>query len=528
MEWKKINQCKKGKDYKLSKIFSIDQRIITYLDSLGLKNEKQISQFLYPKIGRITDVSELEALRKVIRVLNQAIMNNRYIRIICENSIEGIFTLLILCKVLSTICIKFEITFLDEHSNYEVKPRHISDLNVNEQIIFFIGKIDLDEVLIALIKKNNLIAIALNDQNESLTVNDISIKESNFAESTFYLRLLEAYAHNTTIDDFDTEIISCCISILAGNNIMLDDNRIITTYGVELLNRKSNKLFEYLRNRLNLHKYTYTNIENCLIPLLENIKNFSGINELYILLNSNNVNKGRWNKHIRLNNKRNKKIENLVQESYNIIESRNDNNKFPVIVVGDFPIHFQEDVVKRITNRYSRTSIVLDKIGNGSIQIHPKDDKDQIYNNLNRFCLFDSYNKKLKLKPNHYFYQDIINTFENINLTNRIKDGYNFKYLDTICIRDFPNNLLEDICLLEPFGKGNPTIKFKSTSVIPTNVTKVNEDIIILEFNDTQAFFINRYGYYRKLLLYNPIDIIYCVHSFKPNVLFKIIDIKFK
>lgn len=117
---------KKADFYNIGKQFGIDPVIARLIRNRDLIEEKEIEQYLYPSVSQLQDPSLLKDIDKASNLLMEKIKRGDKIRIISDYDVDGIMSNYILLKGLEK---------LNANVDYEIPDRMIDGYGINQRII---------------------------------------------------------------------------------------------------------------------------------------------------------------------------------------------------------------------------------------------------------------------------------------------------------------------------------------------------------------------------------------------------------
>jgi single-stranded-DNA-specific exonuclease len=286
---------------------------------------------------------------------------------------------------------------------------------------------------------------------------DISLPKSLFNE------LLELAAVGTIGDIVD----------LGGG-----ENRIIAKIGLEHLNNPTNKGFRILRECLGLvdKEITSYTIGYMYVPIINasgRLKSAQLAADILISEDENFI-RERANELIQLNEQRKEFTEKGTESVDTIIKKNNYNDKYTVFVVYDDTVHESVAgiIAGRIKEKYNRPTIVLTGSSKAGI-IKGSGRSIEEYNIFEEVLKIKEYTVSFGGHP-----MAIGMALEEKNLgifiekINKLSPLQNIKLVDKLIIDCSPNirniniNLVKDIKLMEPFGKGNTAPVFAKKNIL--------------------------------------------------------------
>lgn len=544
---RKNNQGKKSNDNSfldISKKLGISKLISKILTNRGIEDVDMANKFLDNNVDRLQSYEHMRDLIKAGDILKDKIDNKLPIRIVGDYDVDGVMSIYILYKILKR---------LDANVDYVIPNRINEGYGINKEIVEKAKKEGIDTIItcdngISALRevkraKDLGLTVIITDHHD-LPFKDIGgnreyvIPEADavidpkhpnckypFKElcgAGVIFKLIEYLGDLYSIprNQINNLLEYVAIATICDVVDLVDENRIITKYGLKLINSTENIGLKALINQSEItNKIGVYHIGFLIGPMI----NASGrLDTAYIalelLLSEDELDaKTKAQELKRLNDERKYLTEKGTENIIDIIESTSlKDDKILIVYNPDIHESVAGIIAGRIKDIYYKPTIVLTQ-GRKGIKGSGRSIKEyNIFEELTKckelLDVFGGHPMAAGLSLDYSKIDPLRNKLNNIsNLTE--DDLIRKVYIDLGLPIEYVNyKLIEELSILEPFGKGNPKPIFGEKNLRINRLFKlgINKNVLkmmlesskgtIIEgilFNDITSFedsIINKYG----------------------------------
>ncbi|NLZ83973.1 MAG: single-stranded-DNA-specific exonuclease RecJ [Clostridiales bacterium] len=514
----------------------VSEVVARCLVNKGLTEPDEINAYLNPDINNLYDPLLMKDIEKAVDILIDKIGSNKAIRIIGDYDVDGVISTYVLYQTLSK---------LGALVDYEIPDRIKDGYGINSNIVKEAFNDNIDIILtcdngivamdvIQMAKDMGMIVIVTDhhnlyedDEGKTLlppadaVINphrpDCEYPFKNLCGAAIAYKLMEALLRAYNVEDkkaFLDELISfVAIATVCDVMDLVDENRIIVNYGLKLLQNTSNNGLLALMETSGIDKSSLSSFHLGFVigPCLNASGRLDSAKKgLELLLSSSKdeavimaeVVKG-------LNNLRKDMTQENVDKAVRIIEDNGLlNDKVLVVYLADCHESIAGIIAGRIKERYHRPTLVLTDAMDG---VKGSGRSIEQYNMIEEL----SKHRDLMIKlGGHPMAAGLSLSSENVEILSR-KLNEDCSLTEDMLIPkvsidvELPlgyvsEQLINELKLLEPFGKGNEkplfaerNLRIKSGFILGKNasgirlkvINKFNKEIDALYFGDLNSFF---------------------------------------
>ena len=494
----------------------VDYNIINILTNRGIKNKKEIIEFLNPKISNLESPQGLYNINKALDIIIQAIKNNSKICIYGDYDVDGITSTSILylaLKKLNHNNIFYYIPLRDE--GYGLNKNAINEIkNSDTDLIITVdcGINSFEEV--EYIKKLNM-KVIITDHHDiagrlpmaHACINP-KIEDNNYSfpslagVGTIFMVILELYKKLLTPEEAYEFLDLVALGTVADIMPLIKENRILVKYGLEKMKETKNLGLKCILEKLELYGKDLTpgNISFKIAPIFNAAGRLSDAKIVVKLLISDNINEiNTLVDNLIFNNSNRKKIQDsIIEEVLNKIEENKDYEEDILIAHSPEYHHGLIGIVAaKVVETYYKPSIIMEEnldegIAVGSCRSIEGFNITRALSYVSKYLIkfgghANAAGFTLKLEHLDDFKREIknyakkqlkgISLIKNINIDMRIpaqKISYEF---------------IQSLNLLKPFGFGNPTPILMTKNCIIHNPSRIGNNGDHLKFDIDQKGF---------------------------------------
>lgn len=525
---KKEDFIKIANDHRISEVLA------RLLVNRGLVNSEDINAYLNSSTDTMHNPHQLKDVDYACDILEEKIRSNTRIRIVGDYDVDGVVSTFLLFTALSRV---------GANVDYEIPERMKDGYGININIIKAAKEAGVDTIItcdngIAAIEqiryaKEIGMTVIVTDhhdipfvENEGVRTevlppadaivnpkqHDCNYPFPSICGAVVAFKLIEVLYERFHVDKEETKKLLAYAAIATVCDVMdlVNENRVIVKYGLNLLRNTDNKGLEALMelHQINTFKLSAYHLGFIIGPCL----NASGRLEtakigLSLLLEQDGDSARKIAAQLKeLNDKRKDMTARGLEEAIEIIETTDlINHKVLVVYLPDCHESLAGIIAGRIRERYHKPAIVLTKAHEG---VKGSARSIEQYNMFEELTKCKEYLDKfgghpmaagLSLKEENV---EPLRTALNQRTELTEEDFINKISIDVLMpIGYVKEELVEELELLEPFGKGNekPVFAEKNLSIIKADILGKNRNTLKLKVE-------NQYGKRMDALYFNQID----------------------
>lgn len=509
--------------YKLDNLtnqLGISETVAKLLVNRGVYKIEDAKKFLSPKVDYLHNSKDMKDLTKSVELLKNNIEDNKRILIVGDYDVDGVISTYVLYK-----CLKK----LNANVSYHIPDRIKEGYGINETIIKKAKEDKIDLIItcdngIAAIEQIKLakdlgIAVIITDHHDipfiedekgnrkfvipeaDCVVNpkqlDCNYKFKGLCGAGVVYKIMEALFKEYNINKEEVINLLQYIAIATVCDVvdLVDENRIIVKKGLELLNKTENiglnALFEETGVKdKNISVYTLGFVIGPSINASGRLEQAFWALELLL---SKDVNKAKElaEKLNELNKERQDLTKEGLDKAISIIEeNRMQNNKVIVVYIDDIHESIAGIIAGRVREKYNLPSIVLTKAHDGA---------KGSGRSIEEYNMFE---ELLKCKDllgkfgGHPMAAGMSIPIENIDdFRRRLNEVTTLTDEDVVVkvqidigltLSKISYELIDEISLLEPYGKANPkpTFGMKKLKLLEAKILGKNRNVLKLKLTD--------------------------------------------
>lgn len=478
-------------DYKnISKKFNISELLAKLLVNRGVTDFRSIEKFLNPTLDKLYDPSLMKDLNKAVEILKDKIINKKKIRIVGDFDVDGVMSIYILYTGIKRC---------GGLVDYVIPDRVNEGYGINNQIVEQAKEDGIDTIItcdngiaaieqIELAKDLDLTVIVTDHHDIPFVIDectgekrilhtkadavinpkqeDCNYPFKNLCGAAVAYKLIERLYNifNFQPSDIYPFLEFVAIATICDVVDLIDENRVIVKTGLELLNNTKNIGLKALINETGIEgkKIGVYHVGFIIGPSINASGRLdSAIKSLELLLSIDEEEAKNIAKELReLNDERKRLTEDGVKRIINTIDSTDlKNDKVLVVYEPSINESVAGIIAGRVKDKYNKPTIVLTKGKEGVKGSGRSIEEYNIFEELSK-C------KDILLKfGGHPMAAGLSLAEEHIStLRKRLNDNTNLSnedlipkiYLDMELPIEYINfKLIDELKLLEPFGKGN-------------------------------------------------------------------------
>lgn len=525
---------KKEDFIKIANEHNISEVLARLLVNRGLTSSEDINAYLYSSTDTMHNPHQLKDVDYACDILEEKIRSNTRIRIVGDYDVDGVVSTFLLYTALSRV---------GANVDYEIPERMKDGYGININIIKAAKEAEVDTIItcdngIAAIEqiryaKEIGMTVIITDHHDIPFVEDEGIRTEvlppadaivnpkqhdcnypfpSICGAVVAFKLIEVLYERFHVDKEETKKLLAYAAIATVCDVMdlVNENRVIVKYGLDLLRNTDNKGLEALMelHQINTFKLSAYHLGFIIGPCL----NASGRLEtakigLSLLLEQDGEKARKKAVQLKeLNDKRKDMTARGLEEAIEIIETTDlINQKVIVVYLPDCHESLAGIIAGRIRERYHKPAIVLTKAHEG---VKGSARSIEQYNMFEELTKCKEYLDKfgghpmaagLSLKEENV---EPLRTALNQRTELSEEDFINKISIDVLMPLGYvKEELVEELELLEPFGKGNekPVFAEKNLSIIKADILGKNRNTLKLKVE-------NQYGKRMDALYFNQID----------------------
>ena len=484
----------------------INEKIKKILQDRGYTTDDDINKFLYPKMEYLQNPYLLKGMEETISTICNAIKGNNKILIYGDYDVDGVTSTSLLFSFLQKIGAT-NITYSVANrfnEGYGIGKRAIEkaiDDGVKLIITVDCGTKDIDSIDIA--RRAGVEVIVTDhhepDNNNLPNANIIlnpKLEEGNIftelAGCGVVFKLIQGICVKMNIDFKEEILLLACIGTVCDIVPLINENRIITSCGLKLLEESSSAILglKSLIEVLKLKKTTITDILFLIGPCINAAGRLDDATYAIDLLLTNEEEKAiKLATHIKnLNEERKMMCKKTVEEAYAMIEENKCTN---VLYNPSWHQGILGIVASRCVEYNNRPSIILtekDGFITGSARSNNNIDLYSALCGCKELLLrFGGHTmaagislEKKNLEEFKLKFEEVIKRLNGDNKTqNEIKEDLE------ISLEDIDDGLIEGLKLMQPFGIGNENPIFKSKLAV-SEIQEYEHNYKVIAYNSTK------------------------------------------
>lgn len=525
---------KKEDFLKIAKENHVSEVLARLLVNRGFTTNEEITSYLRPNVEAMHDAHQLKDVVKACDILEDKIHNGTRIRIVGDYDVDG---------VVSTFLLYTALTRCGANVDYEIPERMKDGYGININIIKEAKEAQVDTIItcdngIAAIDqiryaKEIGMTVVVTDHHDIPFVEENGVRRevlpeadavvnpkqpdctypfSSICGAVVAYKLIEVLYERFGISKEETRKLLEYAAIATVCDVMdlVDENRVIVKYGLELLKNTQNKGLSALMelHQINTYRLSAYHLGFIIGPCL----NASGRLEtakigLSLLLEQDGAKAREIAANLKeLNDKRKDMTARGVEEAIEIIESTElMQDKVLVVYLPECHESLAGIIAGRLRERYHKPAIVLTKAHEG---VKGSARSIEQYNMFEELTKCKEYLGKFGGHPmaaGLSLAEDNIEPLRNAlnERTTLTEDDFINKIsIDVqMPLGYVKEELVEELELLEPFGKGNekPIFAEKDLTIIKASILGKNRNTLKLKVE-------NQYGKQMDALYFNQID----------------------
>nr|WP_294492769.1 single-stranded-DNA-specific exonuclease RecJ [uncultured Anaerosporobacter sp.] len=525
---------KKEDFVKIANEHHISEVLARLLVNRGLANSEDINAYLHSSTDTMHNPHHLKDVDYACDILEEKIRGNTRIRIVGDYDVDGVVSTFLLYTALSRV---------GANVDYEIPERMKDGYGININIIKAAKEAGIDTIItcdngiaaieqIGYAKEIGMTVIVTDHHDIPFVENEVVRTEvlppadaivnpkqhdcnypfPSICGAVVAFKLIEVLYERFHVDKKESKKLLAYASIATVCDVMdlVDENRVIVKYGLQLLKNTDNKgLFALMElHQINTFKLSAYHLGFIIGPCL----NASGRLEtakigLSLLLEQDDEKARKVAAQLKeLNDKRKDMTARGVEEAIEIIETTDlINHKVLVVYLPDCHESLAGIIAGRIRERYHKPAIVLTKAHEG---VKGSARSIEQYNMFEELTKCKEYLGKfgghpmaagLSLKEENV---EPLRLALNQRTTLTEEDFINKISIDVVMPLGYvKEELVEELELLEPFGKGNekPVFAEKNLTIIKADILGKNRNTLKLKVE-------NQYGKRMDALYFNQID----------------------
>lgn len=498
---------------KLSQSIGVSEFLCKLLVNRDVVDEKEMKKFLLPTIDKLYSPVQLKDMDKAIKILVEKIKNRDKIRIVGDYDVDG---------TISTFLLMTGLKRCGANVDYIIPDRIVDGYGININIIDDALKNGVDTIITC---DNGISAIEqINYAKEKgLTViitdhHDIPFEEENgekryinvkgdavinpkqlecnypfekICGATVVYKLIQALYEEYNVPNEENYGLLQFVAIATVCDVvdLVDENRIIVKIGLEQINKTSNKGLIQLIKETRLEGKNITTyslgfvIGPCINATGRLDKAYKGVELL--LADSDEKICALAKELVELNKERKDMTIEGVEQTINIIEQTSIKNDKVLVVFND-EIHesIAGIIAGRIKEKYNAPTIVLTKSEKGVKGSARSIEEYDMFKELTKckslLTKFGGHPMAagLSLESDNI---DLLRTTLNNNTVLTDEDLIPKVYIDmAVSLKDINYDLINEISILEPFGKANPKPLFgeKNVSIMSAKILGKDNNVL--------------------------------------------------
>ena len=284
----------------------VDYNIINILANRGIKNKKEIIEFLNPKLSNLESPQGLYDINKALDIIMQAIKNNSKICIYGDYDVDGITSTSILYLALKKlnhdnifyyIPLRDEGYGLNKNAIDEIKKSNTDliitvDCGINSfEEVEYIKKLNMKVIITDHHDISGRLPIAHACINPKIEENKYSFP-SLAGVGTIFMVILELYKKLLTPEDAYQFLDLVALGTVADIMPLVKENRILVKYGLEEMKKTKNLGLKCILEKLELYGKDLTpgNLSFKIAPIFNAAGRLSDAKIVVKLLISDNIN----------------------------------------------------------------------------------------------------------------------------------------------------------------------------------------------------------------------------------------------
>lgn len=518
-----IRPIPRDRDIKIENV-PIDNDVLKILYSRGIKTKKEIYKFLNSKLDNLGNPYDLEDMEKTIKIITEAIKENKNIWIYGDYDVDGITSTSILylsLKELGAKNVNFYIPIRDEGYGLNNEAlKKIKEAGGDLVITVDCGIVSFNEIDFA--NSINLPIIITDHHNlqgknvpNALAVINPKRKENKFGVDflagvgTIFMVILALFEFYEKKEEAYKYLDLVAIGTIADIVPLLEDNRIFVKYGLDMLPFTKNKGLSYLLYKLFKNndtpkiEYSTYDVGFIIAPVFNAAGRLTAAKTVVTLLISDNMREieAIVAELINRNFERKELQNNIIEMVEKNIQEKKLNEDFIIV---DYSPRYHHGVIgiaaSKIVDNYYKPVIIMEEkadegVAVGSCRsIENFNILEALQSMPELFLKFGGHSGAAGFTistKNIEIFRKKINDFARKKLTE--KDFIRKINIDKqIPIQKISYEFFKTMELLKPFGFGNPSPTFLTRGVLLENVRYIGENKNHIMFDFEQKGFHNR------------------------------------
>lgn len=466
---------------------------------------KDFDRFLNPDFYKdMHDPKDLNDIKKATQIIINAKKNNEKIGIFADYDADGVPGAALLAKILEKLKIDYEFYIPSRNEGYGLNEKGIKKLynqKVKILITIDLGITGKKEVILA--KKLGM-KVIITDHHEiienlypksadAIVHTHISkrYKNKDLAGGAVVYKILQYLVKQYKLINLNEQkwlLDLPAISTICDMVPLIGENRVIAKYGLMVLAKTKNiglkKMYEIIQ--IDPNNISTYHIGFLIGPRINAPGRMTNANSSFLLLTTNDSKKAKdiANKLNQINLIRQQKLEETINKAIKEIKNKNLNKNKIILIKGkNWPIGIIGLVASRITEKYSRPSIVFSEI-DGVLKGSARSiDEFEIISNIAKLkkilISFGGHAKAAGIAIKKENWNEFCKKMQEI-ADKEILDIYLQKKIKIDYIlepKDVNLNLIKNIKKIEPYGIGNPRPIFQMNNLSVLEVRKIGKKL---------------------------------------------------
>lgn len=453
-----------------------------YLYSQRYNTRRKIHEFLNPSVEQLHDPFLLQDMEKAVQRILKAIQTHEKVMIFGDYDCDGQTSTALLYRALVSIGANVDYRVPLRSEGYGLKPSAIDQISSDDiSLIITVDNGSSAHAALAKAKKMK-IDVIVTDHHEVLQGNPecyafINPKRKDNIYPCHYLagvgvalKVVQALFSIIYGDDWKSYIYDyldfAAIGTVADMMPLKGENRTIVSLGIQVLNARPKPLFKKILKKLPDTQVNSMTIGFGIGPLLNACGRISDPNVSTMYLCNGDVTVENLHDLIRINDQRKVMTKEHFEWAENIIHDQG-LDRFNIIVIqGPFHEGIIGLLASRITEKYLKPAIVLNNAGKGSCRSVQNTNFSIIKAIEECSSYLDSFGGH-RAAAGLSISSDKIDNFRkaiHVEVERQEKVVPKLQFQKNLPLFAFPNELMRQFQLLEPFGMGNPKPIFYSES----------------------------------------------------------------
>jgi single-stranded-DNA-specific exonuclease len=505
MRWNILSKPNENKVQALQNALQVNEIIATLLVQRGVETFEQAKSFFRPSLQDLHDPYLMKDMDKAVMRLQAAIQNQENILVFGDYDVDGTTSVALMSSYLKSIYPNVDTYIPDRYKEgYGISYAGIDyaqDNNISLIIALDCGIKSIEHIAYAKMRGIDFIICDHHNPGEIVpdaqAVLDPKQKDCNYPYKELCgcgvgFKLIQAFAskNNQSIQDLVPYLDLVATAIAADIVPITGENRVLTTFGLEVINTKPRPgMWAFLKN-LKKKTFTVTDLVFTIAPRINAAGRIHHGNAAVALLTEFDENDAeKFAAEIEIHNTDRKELDkSITQEALQMIKTLKEENNFTTVLCNE---NWHKGVIgivaSRLTETYYRPTIVFTKSGDkyaaSARSVKGFDLYDALENCAEHLEQFGGhmYAAGMTILPEKFI--NFKNAFEKY-VSKTIKPEMLIPEIladTTINLDEITPKILRVLKQFEPFGPGNMTPIFLAKNLKDTgyakNIGKENEHI---------------------------------------------------